>query len=160
MGYLQGISPLISFLYGANNTDKLKKIFRNALITVAVMSVITFILAFPLAVPLSRLYANGVDSVLKMAVSGIRIYAFAFLIMGFNLFGSAFFTALNDGRTSAILAICRTLIFLIIPLLILPNIFDINGVWMAPPTAELLSVFLTFRFISAKSAKKDKYHYA
>ena len=102
MGYLQGISPVISFHFGASNTDNLKKLFKSALVTIGGMSLITFALAFPLARPLGRLYADGVENVLNMAIGGIKIYAFAFLIMGFNLFGSSFFTALNDGKTSAI----------------------------------------------------------
>ena len=156
MGYLQGISPAISFHFGAKNTDNLKKLYKSALITIGGMSVITFILAFPIANPLARIYAEEAENVMNMAVQGIRIYAFAFLIMGFNLFGSSFFTALNDGKTSAILAECRTLVFLIIPLLILPQFFEVNGVWMSLPAAEVLSLILT---VCVFKRKKGQYHY-
>ena len=157
MGYLQGISPVISFHFGAGNTDNLKKLFKSALVTIGGMSLITFILAFPLARPLGKLYADGVENVLNMAIGGIKIYAFAFLIMGFNLFGSSFFTALNDGKTSAILAVCRTLVFLIIPLLILPLFFEVNGVWLSLPVAEVLSLLATTKFFTIN---KHKYNYA
>ena len=157
MGYLQGISPVISFHFGAGNTDNLKKLFKSALVTIGGMSLITFILAFPLARPLGKLYADGVENVLNMAIGGIKIYAFAFLIMGFNLFGSSFFTALNDGKTSAILAVCRTLVFLIIPLLILPLFFEVNGVWLSLPVAEVLSLLATAKFFTIN---KHKYNYA
>ena len=157
MGYLQGISPVISFHFGASNTDNLKKLFKSALVTIGGMSLITFALAFPLARPLGRLYADGVENVLNMAIGGIKIYAFAFLIMGFNLFGSSFFTALNDGKTSAILAVCRTLLFLIIPLLILPQFLEVNGVWLSLPVAEVMSLILSVRYFKVK---KGIYNYA
>ncbi len=156
MGYLQGISPVISFHYGAKNNDNLKKIFKAALYTIAGMSVITFALSFPLAHPLASFYAEGEENVMNMAIEGIHIFSFAFLLMGFNLFGSALFTALNDGITSAILSVFRTLIFLIIPLIILPIIWETKGVWIALPTAEALSIILTFVILKRK---RNIYHY-
>lgn len=101
MGYAQGIAPVISFNYGRQDKDNLKKLYRIALKTIAVMSIVTFILVFPLARPIARLYAEGVENVIEMAVEGIFVFSGAFLLMGFNLFASSMFTALNDGKTSA-----------------------------------------------------------
>lgn len=156
-GYIQGIAPVISFHSGAKNYGELKKLFRVALKTVGVMSVATFALAFPLAGPLARLFADGSDAVTIMAVRGTFIFAAAFLFMGFNLFASGFFTALNDGKISAILSLFRTLIFLIIPLLILPALLGVNGVWISMPAAELFSIFLSVWYFGRM---KTKYHYA
>ena len=103
------------------------------------------------------LFAEGVKSVLDMAVRGIFIFAGAFLLMGFNLFASGFFTALNDGKTSAILSLFRTLIFLIIPLLVFPAVFGVDGVWISMPTAEVLSILLSVFYFKKM---KSKYHYA
>lgn len=83
-------------------------------------------------------------------------YCPAFLLMGFNLFASGFFTALNDGKTSAVLSLFRTLVFLIIPMLILPGIFDVDGVWLSMPAAEVLSILLS---IFCFKKYKSKYHY-
>lgn len=157
MGYLQGTSPVISFHYGAGSADNLKKLYRSALITIVGMSVLTFLLAFPLARPLARLYAEGNEAVVEMAAGGIRVFAFAFLLMGVNLFGSSLFTALNDGTTSAILAVMRTLVFLIIPLLVLPTFMGVSGVWMSLPAAEVLGLLLTLYYLNKK---KGKYQYA
>ena len=157
MGYSQSIAPIISFNYGAENYDNLKKLFKCALVTVAGISVLTFILAYPAAKPMALIYADGMQAVIDMSVKGIRIFAPAFLLMGFNLFASSMFTALNDGKTSALLAFCRTLVFLIIPLLILPATLGINGVWLSLPAAEILSVLMAiFYFRKMKSV----YHYA
>lgn len=84
------------------------------------------------------------------------IFAPAFLLMGFNLFASVFFTALNDGKTSAILSLCRTPVFLIIPMLIFPGISDVDGVWLSMPAAEVLSILLS---IFCFKKYKSKYHY-
>lgn len=156
-GYIQGIAPVISYHHGAESFDELKTLYRVALKTIAVMSVITFGLAFPLAKPIALLFAGGSQTVIEMAVRGTFIFAAAFLLMGFNLFASGFFTALNDGKTSAILSLFRTLIFLIIPLFILPFLLGVAGVWIAMPVAEVLSILLSvFCFRKYKS----KYHYA
>ncbi len=156
-GYIYGISPVVSYHYGAANYDELRKLYRVALKTIAVMSVITFVLAFPAAKPIARLFANGSSSVTEMAVRGIFIFAAAFLLMGFNLFASGFFTALNDGKTSAILSLFRTLIFLMIPLLILPGLLGVDGVWLSMPAAEVLSILLSVYYFRHF---KGKYHYA
>lgn len=156
-GYIYGISPVVSYHYGAANYDELRKLYRVALKTIAVMSVITFILAFPAAKPIARLFADGSAAVTEMSVRGIFIFAAAFLMMGFNLFASGFFTALNDGKTSAILSLFRTLIFLMLPLLILPELLGVDGVWLSMPAAEVLSILLSVYYFRHF---KSKYHYA
>lgn len=129
----------------AENFIELKALYRVALKTVAAMSVVTFIIAFPLAKPIAHLFADGSETVVNTAVRGMFIFAAAFLLMGFNLFASGFFTALNDGKTSAVLSLFRTLIFLIIPLLILPKLWGVDGVWIAMPAVRLYKLS-AFRF--------------
>ena len=156
-GYVQGIAPVVSYHYGAGNDTELQKLYRVALKTIAVMSGLTFAASFPLAKPIAHLFADGSETVVAMAVRGMFIFAAAFLLMGFNLFASGFFTALNDGKTSAILSLFRTLIFLIIPLLTLPLLWGADGVWVSMPTAEVLSVLLSIFYFRHM---KDRYRYA
>lgn len=156
-GYVQGIAPVVSFHYGAGNDVELSKLYRVALGTIAVLSAITFGIAFPLARPIALLFADGSEAVVTMAVRGTFIFAAGFLLMGFNVFASGFFTALNDGKTSAILSLFRTLIFLILPLLILPRIWGVDGVWISLPVAEVLSVLLSVYYFRKM---KGKYYYA
>lgn len=155
-GYVQGISPIISYHFGAENYDELKKIYRVALKTIAVMSIITFCAAFPLAKPIALLFADNSEAVTSMAVRGMFIFATAFLLMGFNLFASGFFTALNDGKTSAVLSLFRTLVFLVVPMLILPILFGVDGVWISMPVAEVLGALLSIFYFRKM---KSKYHY-
>lgn len=157
MGYLEGIAPVISYNHGAGEETKLKQIYRAALWTIGILSALTFLLSFPAAAPLARIYARNNPHVMAMAVEGIRIFAAAFLLMGFNMFASSMFTAFNDGRISAVLSLLRTLVFLIIPLLILPRCLGVNGVWLSLPVAELLALAVSIYFFKTK---KGVYHYA
>lgn len=156
-GYVQGIAPVVSYHFGAENLSELKRLTRAALKTVAGMSLLTFAIAFPLARPIALLFAENSAPVTEMAVRGTYIFAAAFLLMGFNLFASGFFTALNDGKTSAILSLFRTLIFLILPLLILPRLWGVDGVWISMPVAEVLSILLSVFYFRRM---RNKYHYA
>ena len=156
MGYLEGIAPVISYNYGAQEHGKLKQLYRAALRTIALLSLLTFALSFPAAKPLALIYAAKTPHVVTMAVEGIRIFAAAFLLMGFNMFASSMFTAFNDGKTSAILSLLRTLVFLIIPLLILPRIWGVDGVWLSLPTAECLAILVSIYYFKTK---KGVYHY-
>lgn len=156
-GYVQGIAPVVSYHFGAENLSELKRLTRAALKTVAGMSLLTFAIAFPLARPIALLFAENSAPVTEMAVRGTYIFAAAFLLMGFNLFASGFFTALNDGKTSAILSLFRTLIFLILPLLIHPRLWGVDGVWISMPVAEVLSILLS---LFCFRRMRNKYHYA
>lgn len=156
-GYIQGIGPVISFHYGAANEQALKAIYRTALKTIGAFSVVTFALVFPLARPIALLFARRSANVVAMAVRGTFLFAGGFLLMGFNQFASGFFTALNDGKTSAIVSLFRTLVFLIIPMLILPRFWGVDGVWISMPTAEVLSILLCVYYFRHM---KSKYHYA
>ena len=156
-GYVQGVAPVVSYHFGAENFSELKRFTRAALKTVAGMSLLTFAIAFPLARPIALLFAENSAPVTEMAVRGTYIFAAAFLLMGFNLFASGFFTALNDGKTSAILSLFRTLISLILPLLILPRLWGVDGVWISMPVAEVLSILLS---VFCFRRMRNKYHYA
>lgn len=156
-GYVQGIAPVVSYHFGAENFSELKRLTRAALKTVAGMSLLTFAIAFPLARPIALLFAENSAPVTEMAVRGTYIFAAAFLLMGFNLFASVFFTALNNGKTSAILSLFRTLISLILPLLIHPRLWCVDGVWISMPVAEVLSILLSV-FYSRRM--RNKYYYA
>lgn len=156
-GYVQGIAPVVSYHFGAENFSELKRFTRAALKTVAGMSLLTFAIAFPLARPIALLFAENSAPVTEMAVRGTYIFAPAFLLMGFNLFASGFFTALNDGKASAILSLFRTLISLILPLLILPRLWGADGAWISMPVAEVLSILLSVFYFRRM---RNKYHYA
>jgi Na+-driven multidrug efflux pump len=114
------------------------------------------VVAMLLAVPLCRIFV-GYDKLLyEITLRGFIIFSFSYLVTGFNIFGSSFFTALNNGGISAIISLMRTLVFQVIAVLILPEIFALDGVWFSIIVAELLSAALTTVFLIAK---RKKYQY-
>ncbi len=156
IGYSIGFAPVVSFHDGAGNYDELKGLLRRSLRIIAVLSVCMTIIALLLSQPLSMLFVGYDNALMELTVSGFRIFAMGFLFMGFAILGSGFFTALNDGITSAIISFLRTLVFQCAAVLILPLIWEINGVWWSIVAAEFMAALLSAMFLVIK---RKKYHY-
>ncbi len=148
MGYSMGIAPVISYNYGEKNFIKLKAIYKNSLKLIIGFSIISMIVAILLSNSIASLFTSVDSNVYALTVEGLRIFSISFLFSGLNIFASAFFTAYSNGKVSAILAFSRTFVFITISLLILPNIIGINGIWLAIPIAELITFFLSIKYIS------------
>lgn len=146
MGYSFGISPIISYNYGKQDEEKLKRIFAISLRTILGISLFAFGVSLLFAGPLVGIFARGDTGVFTMAVQGFRIFAFCFLFMGSNAFASAFFTALNNGRVSALLSFFRNLVFIVGAGLLLPRVWGVDGVWLSIPVAEFASILMTIYF--------------
>lgn len=150
MGYAEGVAPLVSFNYGKCDTHALRKILRRSLTIIAVFSLVTTAVSILIAAPVTGIFAPAGTHVYELAVHGFRIHATAFLFLGFSMYGSSFFTALGDGRTSALLSVWDTLVCLLGFLLLLPYIFGVDGVFMATPAADFLGASLTFLLLWRK----------
>ena len=157
MGYSFGISPIISYNYGKQDSERLKKIYKISLRTILVASIVTFSASLLFAGPLVNIFTHSGTNVYDMAVRGFRIFSICFLLMGFNGFASAMFTALNNGIVSAILSFFRTLVFIVISALLLPVVIGIDGVWLSIPVAEVLGVLMTIYYFKKM---KSVYNYA
>ncbi|PWL70632.1 MAG: MATE family efflux transporter [Clostridiales bacterium] len=142
-GYTIGCGPIVGYHYGAANTRELKNLFRKSLVITAAASVLMTVLGVALAEPLAKLFVSYDTELLEMTANGMRLYALSFLLCGFNIFGSAFFTALGNGALSALISFLRTLVIQIAAILILPAVWGINGVWLAIVAAEGLTLILT-----------------
>lgn len=156
IGYSIGTAPITSYHYGANNQKELQNIFKKSIIIIGVCSLSMVILSEVLAKPLSFLFVSYDDELLSMTLRGFLIFSFSFLFSGLSIFSSSFFTALNDGLTSAIISFLRTLIFQIASVLVLPLFFQLDGIWFSIVLAELLSFIISIFFLFLK---KKKYHY-
>ena len=156
IGYSIGTAPIISYHYGAGNTKELRGILRKSLIIISIGGVSMIFIAQLLAYPLAMIFVSYSEALMTLTVSGFRIFALSFLFMGFAIFGSGFFTALNDGLTSALISFLRTLLFQVSAVLLLPLIFDINGVWISSVIAEVMAVVFSFLFMTLK---RKKYRY-
>lgn len=156
IGYSMGTAPVISYHYGAQNHNELKSLLRKSFVILFVSSVGMFIFAELTARPLAMIFASYDPVLLDMTVHGFHIYSISFLFVGFTIYGSAFFTALNNGLVSAIISFVRTLLFEVVAVLMLPILWDIDGIWWAVVAARALSIVVTGSFL-VKNQKKYQY---
>ena len=153
IGYAIGCAPLIGFNYGAGNKSELKNLLRMSIFVLSVTGVAMTIASFALARPLSSIFVGYDAELCDMTVVGMRFYSFSFLLCGFNIFGSAFFTALGNGLVSALISFLRTLVFQCLSVAILPVFFGLDGVWSAIIVAEFASLALTIVFMLANAGR-------
>jgi putative MATE family efflux protein len=147
MGYSVGIAPIISYTYGSQNIEQLKRIFKNSMVFIGVSSIVVFVFSLLLGPYIIQFMAVKGSDVYEIAKSGFRIFSISFLLMGLNIFTSMLFTALSNGKVSAMISLLRTLVFVLTALLTLPFIFGVNGIWMAVPLAEFLSIIVCTFFL-------------
>ena len=157
MGYALGIAPITSYNLGAGYQDKLKQEHKINLKIIGVCSVVVYLLGILLRNPLISIYADKGTAVYEIAAEGYWLFSIGFLYMGFNLYGSSFFTSLGDGKASALVSLYRGLVFLIIALYAMSALFGVTGLYLAMPAAELLGLGSTVYFMKKL---KNKYHYA
>lgn len=153
LGYSMGVAPVISYHYGAKNTDELHNLLKKSMTILAVCSVAMFFFAELLSAPLSALFVGFDETLYQMTYRGFMIYSVSFLLSGFNIFASAFFTALNNGVVSAILSFLRTLVFPIITVWIFPLFFGLDGLWSAVIGAELLAILFSIGFLTGNQKR-------
>lgn len=143
LGYSIGVSPIVSYHYGAGHKGELKSLFQKSLVLVIVSSVVLTGVAEGLSGVLAGIFVSYDKELLAMTTTAIRLYGISFLVNGINIFGSAFFTALNNGAVSALISFLRTLLFQVATILIMPLIWGLNGIWLAIVAAELLALVVT-----------------
>lgn len=156
VGYSIGTTPVISYHDGAQNRDELKGLLRKSLVLVGSFGLAMILSAEFLASPLSKVFVGYDAELFDLTVSGMRIFALSFGFMGFGIFASGFFTALNDGLTSALISFLRTLVFQSGAIMLLPMLWGIDGVWISVVVAEFMSLVLGGFFLIVK---RKTYHY-
>ena len=156
LGYAVGTAPVISYHYGAEHHDELRSLRKKSLWIIGIFSVAMVLSAEVFAGPLSKLFV-GYDPVLyEMTLEGFVIYSFSFLFSGIGIFGSSFFTALNNGLISALISFLRTLVLQVAAVLLFPIFWGIDGIWLSIVAAELIAAGITVLFLIAK---RRQYHY-
>ncbi len=150
LGYSTGAGPIISYHYGAGNQEELRSLLRKSLLLMLAGCAGLTAAAVALAGPLSRIFVGYDADLLALTTRGFRLYALSFLAMGFNIFGSAFFTALGSGVISAAIAFLRTLLFQTAAIFVLPLFLELDGIWLAVTAAEVLTLFVTAAFLASQ----------
>ncbi len=147
IGYTMGISPIVGYHYGANNRKELQNVFRKSFRIILIANLSMTLISELSRGALVKLFVGYDPALYQLTVRGMQIYCFAFLMLGFNIFASAFFTALNNGKVSAILSVCRTLVFQIVMIYLLPYIFGVDGLWYVFVVVEALGLGMSFFFL-------------
>ena len=156
IGYSIGCAPVVSYHYGAGNSPEVKNMLKKSMLLMGTLGILLSALAFCLAEPLAKIFV-GYDAELHALTShAFRLFSFSFLLAGFNIYCSSFFTALNNGAISAAVSFLRTLVFQTSAVLILPLILDVDGIWLSNAFAEIFAFVISAIFLIAK---RKKYHY-
>ncbi len=155
-GYSMGCAPIVSYHYGAGNHSELKNVFRKSIKIIAGFSIVLVTMAEVMARPLSMVFVSYDAQLLEITTIGFMIYSVSYISVGINIFGSAFFTALNNGIVSAGISVVRTIVCQIIAVIVLPLFFGLNGVWMAIVVAETMAAVIS---VTCLIRYRKRYHY-
>lgn len=155
-GYSIAVTPVVGYHYGAQNHAELKSLLKKSLTITLISSLVMTVSSIALASPIARIFVGYDAELCEMTVNALRLYALSFLVCGFNIFGSAFFTGLNNGTASALISFLRTLVLQVATVLLLPRVLGIDGIWLAITAAEALTLLVTAALFLAG---RRKYHY-
>ena len=156
-GYSIAVTPVVGYHYGAQNRGELKSLLKKSLTLTLIASLAMTFFSIVLASPIARIFVGYDEALCEMTVNALRLYSLSFLVCGFNIFGSAFFTGLNNGTASALISFLRTLVIQVAAVLLLPELLGIDGIWLAITVAETLTLLVTAAlFLTGRK----KYHYA
>lgn len=158
MGFTNGVAPVFSYHYGARRQDELIRLLKLSLAAIAAGGVLAFSLSRLTAEPLIRLFLPGGGDVFHLTLAGFLPFSLSFLFVGFNIFAIGFFTALSNGRTSALLSFTRNLAGVVIFLLVLPRLLGLTGVWLAVPAADAAALLLALFCLSAENKTLLRQH--
>lgn len=158
LGFSIGIAPIVGFQYGAQDKVQLKRVYRIAFAFVMISSVVLLGAAEGLSCPIITIFTDDPET-FPLALTGFRLFSISFLFSGFNITSSGFFTALSNGKVSAILSFCRTFIFTTICLLALPHFLGINGAWIAVPIAEICTLLISLYMHQKYFIRSGKQNY-
>lgn len=147
MGFSSGIAPVVSFNYGSGNVRQLKKIFKISVWVITVVSAAVFVIAETCSDVVIMVFTPAGSEVFGLTKYGFAIFSFSFLCTGMNIFASALFTAFSNGKISAILSFLRTFVFLTACLLFLPLFWEVDGIWLAVPVAEVMALFVSVYYL-------------
>lgn len=156
IGFSIGVAPIISYNYGAENIKQLQKTMQHCIVFISIMSILLWLVSLWGGSTLVHIFTPRGTEVYNITYNGLRIFMYSFLLCGFNIFSSAMFTALSNGKVSALISFLRTFLFIFLFLSLLPKVWGVEGVWLAVPCAEVCSIIVTIYFVWKY---QDIYHY-
>lgn len=156
IGYSVGVAPIVGYNYGSSNNNELKSILQKSFVVIGVCSLFMFLAGEIFSRPLTKIFVSYDENLLSLTSKAFKIFSFSFLFSGISIFGSSFFTALNNGLISALISFLRCLVFQVVAVIFFPLIWKIDGIWFSIVFSEIMSVCTTICFLVIK---KKKYNY-
>ncbi|MEG2295787.1 MAG: MATE family efflux transporter, partial [Oscillospiraceae bacterium] len=147
LGFSIGVGPVLSYNYGEQNTLELKKIFKMSMIFITISGICIFIFSILFSPNIVGIFVKKESTVFSIAMNGFLLFSSSYLFIGFNIFISSMFTAFSNGKVSAIISFLRTFVFIILGIALLPKLLGVDGIWLAIPFAEFLTLMLSFSFL-------------
>ena len=156
IGFNVAVAPRISYALGADNREELRSLYRKSLIILFAFGIFQFLFAQLMSTPIAYAFGGGREDLIAITRRASAIYSFVYLFLGINMFGSAFFTALNDGLTSILLSVARLGVLEVLAVLLLPLAMGGEGIWWSVVLAEGLGTIMN---LAVMFAFRRKYHY-
>lgn len=153
IGYSVGAAPVVGYNFGAQNKEELRNVLRRSLVIIGIAAFLMFGAGELLSRPLAMLFVGYDAALMEMTDHAFRIFSFSFLMCGFTIYTSSFFTALNDGLISALVSILRTLVFQVMCVIVFPLIWKLDGIWISIVAAEVMAIVFSFVFLKIKRGK-------
>ena len=150
LGYAVGVAPVVSYHFGAENKEELRGLLKKSCVIIGISSFVMFVLSEALALPLAKLYVGYNDDLLDMTHRAFLLFSTSYIFMGYAIYLSSFFTALNDGLTSALISFLRTMVFQVSGVMIMPLILGLDGIWLSVTFSELMALLTALVFLFAK----------
>ena len=154
IGFSQGLQPIISYHYGAEKYNRIKKVLKTGIATVTILGVMFYLIINFFAHDIISMFVKSDKNLFIITKDAVRIYSFTYILMGINIIISAYFTAIEDALISAILSILRGIIFINTLLFVLPLIFESRGIWLSAPANEIITLIFSFIIFSTIGIKR------
>lgn len=147
LGVSSGTAPIISYKYGNDDKDQLKKVIKYSYEAIILSSIVTFAISYMAAPQIIGAFVEPGSNIYEITKNGFGLFSVSFLFIGANIYTSGMFTAFSNGKVSAIISFLRTFVFVILGIVILPMFFDINGIWLTIPFAEVLTIIFSIYYV-------------
>ncbi len=147
VGLSMGLQPMVSYNYGAKSIERVKGTLRIAVKLSIIIGLAFYGTVFVFGEYFIELFSTDNDELTSLTIDAIRIYGLSYLFLGINFLSSGYLTALQKPKISLIISMCYNLIFVIVGLMVLPQLFGIPGIWWAVPFANIMTILISFHYV-------------
>jgi len=141
MVFGQGMQPILGFNYGAKRYHLALKAVSIAAIVSTSLSMLTFLVLYFFPGPIIRIFTND-PALLEVGTHASRLVFLSMPLMGAVMIGQTIFQATGKAMQSFITAIVRPVVFLIPLVLLMSHLWQLDGVFLAFPTSDVLTLTL------------------